>query len=224
MYERRISASVSNQCRKNCFMRPYFLVGMVEHDKHIISLEMINIPTKKKGIPIQPYLTNQYFFEADCNAMVGMVLSHVLSQALKKCPCFWVEVLLLELVEVKRGDPWNTGNSTESFQTMPFGVAMVGSRHRSLSFLDGHPWICWKRMDKNWKKTPQPLPPSVWELRNRSRNNCRVPVSCALLPEFIKNSLRWFPVPQGCHCSCKYMDVSKNRGTPKWMVYNGKPY
>ena len=21
-----------------------------------------------------------------------------------------------------------------------------------------------------------------------------------------------------------YMDVSKNRGTPKWMVYNGKPY
>ena len=22
----------------------------------------------------------------------------------------------------------------------------------------------------------------------------------------------------------EYMDVSKNRGTPKWMVYNGKPY
>jgi len=22
----------------------------------------------------------------------------------------------------------------------------------------------------------------------------------------------------------KYMDVSENRGTPKWMVYNGKPY
>ena len=22
----------------------------------------------------------------------------------------------------------------------------------------------------------------------------------------------------------KYMGVSKNRGTPKWMVYNGKPY
>ena len=22
----------------------------------------------------------------------------------------------------------------------------------------------------------------------------------------------------------KYMDVSKNSGTPKWMVYNGKPY
>ena len=21
-----------------------------------------------------------------------------------------------------------------------------------------------------------------------------------------------------------YMDVSKNRGTPKWMVYNGNPY
>ena len=21
-----------------------------------------------------------------------------------------------------------------------------------------------------------------------------------------------------------YMDVSKNSGTPKWMVYNGKPY
>ena len=23
---------------------------------------------------------------------------------------------------------------------------------------------------------------------------------------------------------CKYMGVSKNRGTPKWMVFNGKPY
>ena len=22
----------------------------------------------------------------------------------------------------------------------------------------------------------------------------------------------------------RYMDVSKNRGTPKWMIYNGKPY
>jgi len=21
-----------------------------------------------------------------------------------------------------------------------------------------------------------------------------------------------------------HMDVSENRGTPKWMVYNGKPY
>ena len=25
-------------------------------------------------------------------------------------------------------------------------------------------------------------------------------------------------------CSLSYMGVSKNRGTPKWMVYNGKPY
>ena len=43
---------------------------------------------------------------------------------------------------------------------------------------------------------------------------------------------RWFSV--GCpnsktritNCIPKdlYMDVSKNRGTPKWMVYNGKPY
>ena len=24
--------------------------------------------------------------------------------------------------------------------------------------------------------------------------------------------------------SSRYVDVSKNRGTPKWMVYNGKPY
>ena len=24
--------------------------------------------------------------------------------------------------------------------------------------------------------------------------------------------------------SSHYMDVSKNRGTPKWMVNNGKPY
>ena len=25
-------------------------------------------------------------------------------------------------------------------------------------------------------------------------------------------------------CTSNYMGVSKNRGTPKWMVYNGKPY
>ena len=25
-------------------------------------------------------------------------------------------------------------------------------------------------------------------------------------------------------CICYYVDVSKNSGTPKWMVYNGKPY
>ena len=28
----------------------------------------------------------------------------------------------------------------------------------------------------------------------------------------------------GIHVSIYNMDVSKNRGTPKWMVYNGKPY
>ena len=28
-----------------------------------------------------------------------------------------------------------------------------------------------------------------------------------------------------CHCTIYiYMGVSKNRGIPKWMVYNGKPY
>ena len=26
------------------------------------------------------------------------------------------------------------------------------------------------------------------------------------------------------HTKYLYMGVSKNRGTPKWMVYNGKPY
>ena len=25
-------------------------------------------------------------------------------------------------------------------------------------------------------------------------------------------------------CDRNYLDVSENRGTPKWMVYNGKPY
>ena len=29
--------------------------------------------------------------------------------------------------------------------------------------------------------------------------------------------------PSWCTCKCHYMGVSKNRGTPKWMVYNGKP-
>ena len=28
----------------------------------------------------------------------------------------------------------------------------------------------------------------------------------------------------GQACCVLYMGVSKNRGTPKWMVYNGKPY
>ena len=27
-----------------------------------------------------------------------------------------------------------------------------------------------------------------------------------------------------CFISSKYMGVSENSGTPKWMVYNGKPY
>ena len=29
---------------------------------------------------------------------------------------------------------------------------------------------------------------------------------------------------RGNEASSQYMGVSKNRGTPKWMVYNGKPY
>ena len=28
----------------------------------------------------------------------------------------------------------------------------------------------------------------------------------------------------GWHCFTRYIGVSKNSGTPKWMVYNGKPY
>ena len=28
----------------------------------------------------------------------------------------------------------------------------------------------------------------------------------------------------GKKCTSNYMDVSENKGTPKWMVYNGKPY
>ena len=28
----------------------------------------------------------------------------------------------------------------------------------------------------------------------------------------------------GFHPLYTYMGVSKNRGTPKWIVYNGKPY
>ena len=30
-------------------------------------------------------------------------------------------------------------------------------------------------------------------------------------------------ITQG-RCTTPYMGVSNNRGTPKWMVYNGKPY
>ena len=29
---------------------------------------------------------------------------------------------------------------------------------------------------------------------------------------------------RGMYTKPSYMGVSKNRGTPKWMVYNGKPY
>ena len=29
---------------------------------------------------------------------------------------------------------------------------------------------------------------------------------------------------QNFHCSWWYMGVSKNSGTPKWMIYNGKPH
>ena len=32
------------------------------------------------------------------------------------------------------------------------------------------------------------------------------------------------PMPQYTKKDAMHLGVSKNRGTPKWMVYNGKPY
>ena len=34
----------------------------------------------------------------------------------------------------------------------------------------------------------------------------------------------WAQIQHFKEMAINQMDVSKNRGTPKWMVYNGKPY
>ena len=52
------------------------------------------------------------------------------------------------------------------------------------------------------------LPPKTWARQRRNWKNFS-PESCPTL-----NLLGGF----------KHLGVSKNRGTPKWMVYNGKPY
>ncbi len=38
------------------------------------------------------------------------------------------------------------------------------------------------------------------------------------------HQLRWRISHEYVPSFCSYMGVTKNRGTPKWMVYNGKPY
>jgi len=39
----------------------------------------------------------------------------------------------------------------------------------------------------------------------------------------VKIEKKMFELPPSKKYHC-YMGVSKNRGTPKWMVYDGKPY
>ena len=38
------------------------------------------------------------------------------------------------------------------------------------------------------------------------------------------NVVKMFPFTATVWCFLLNLDVSKNSGTPKWMVYNGKPY
>ena len=38
-----------------------------------------------------------------------------------------------------------------------------------------------------------------------------------------KEGRKWIPI-NGDRINFTYLGVSKNRGTPKWMVYNGTPY
>ena len=59
---------------------------------------------------------------------------------------------------------------------------------------------------------------SVKQEHNRSRH-CRMVLFCWSVEADVWQSLK------GCFLMehLLYMGVSKNRGTPKWMVYNGKP-
>ena len=49
--------------------------------------------------------------------------------------------------------------------------------------------------------------------------------TCNFLKYWYRYLHRKFPyTKKNTHTKWKHMGVSKNRGTPKWMVYNGKPY
>ncbi len=71
----------------------------------------------------------------------------------------------------------------------------------------------WKICSSNWKSSP------------KFGVNIKKSLSCHHLDNH--KNLKFPPSPQ-CHPSQErrvpYVGVSKNRGTPKWMVYNGKPY
>ena len=43
-------------------------------------------------------------------------------------------------------------------------------------------------------------------------------------PSIVNNMDQWIYMDIQLMFYAIYMDVSENRGTPKWMVYNGKPY
>ena len=67
--------------------------------------------------------------------------------------------------------------------------------------------------------------PTCWQVPDLLGVWCR---SCnrrrKVLPIFGEDGpmeRKWVKIPD---FEFEDMDVSKNRGTPKWMVYNGKPY
>ena len=57
--------------------------------------------------------------------------------------------------------------------------------------------------------------------------NVPLVVGCGQLAPMEVGGLEWLQEPFQPRCngsSGLYLGVSKNKGTPKWMVYNGKPY
>ena len=86
-------------------------------------------------------------------------------------------------------------------------------------------WMSRERMrnitpQKNLKKYPLKI--ACWKMNSPSQNGHCFRVGTS--PPFVILdlwSLDFYVIQSKLG---KNMDVSKNRGTPKWMVYNGKPY
>ena len=74
----------------------------------------------------------------------------------------------------------------------------------------------WVETSPFHKKTKQPA--YLWFADLKDLQCC--------LAGFLRNWLVWLVVDPCCSSENRpwYRGVSKNRGTPKWMVYNGKPY
>ena len=91
------------------------------------------------------------------------------------------------------------------------GVETTNSRNKIGAHIPGTMGPFWPKFHEAHEKTCWKF--QLWWLEGSHRMHYSIyPVPSILSMEGIPNN----------HLG--YMDISKNRGTPKWMVYNGKPY